>query len=48
VFSAIWFLTGTKNILSQDIFTIPKERLPATHSILTVVEGKIVYQSKDL
>jgi predicted amidohydrolase YtcJ len=30
-------------ILSQDIFSIPKEQLPATNSLLTMVNGKIVY-----
>jgi predicted amidohydrolase YtcJ len=32
-------------VLSQDIFTIPKEQLPATTSVLTMIGGKIVYQS---
>lgn len=31
-------------VLSQDIFTIPKEQLPATKSVLTMVDGKIVYE----
>jgi predicted amidohydrolase YtcJ len=31
-------------VLSQDIFTIPAEQLPETHSVLTMVDGKIVYQ----
>ena len=31
-------------VLSQDIFTIPTEQLPATHSVLTMVDGKIVYE----
>jgi predicted amidohydrolase YtcJ len=31
-------------VLSQDIFTVPIEQLPATRSILTMVEGKIVYE----
>ena len=31
-------------VLSQDIFTIPKEQLPATKSLLTIVDGKIVYE----
>jgi predicted amidohydrolase YtcJ len=31
-------------VLSQDIFTIPTEQLPGTTSVLTIVDGKIVYQ----
>jgi predicted amidohydrolase YtcJ len=31
-------------VLSQDIFTIPKQLLPATTSVLTMIDGKIVYQ----
>ena len=31
-------------VLSQDIFTIPVEQLPSTHSLLTMVNGRIVYQ----
>ena len=30
-------------VLSQDIFTIPAEQLPSTSSILTIIDGKIVY-----
>jgi len=30
-------------VLSQDIFTIPTEQLPATKSVLTMIDGKIVY-----
>lgn len=33
-------------VLSQDIFTIPKENLPATNSVLTMVGGKIVYEKR--
>lgn len=33
-------------VLSQDIFTIPNEQLPATKSVLTMVNGKIVYREK--
>jgi predicted amidohydrolase YtcJ len=33
-------------VLSQDIFTIPAEQLTATKSILTIVDGKIVYQQR--
>jgi len=32
------------SVLSQNIFTIPPEQLPATQSALTIVNGKIVYQ----
>jgi predicted amidohydrolase YtcJ len=35
-------------VLSQDIFTIPKEKLPATRSLLTMIDGKIVYRSKNM
>ncbi len=31
-------------VLSQDIFTIPAQQLPATHSLLTMIDGKIVYE----
>lgn len=31
-------------VLSQDIFSIPKEKLPDTKSVLTMIDGKIVYQ----
>jgi predicted amidohydrolase YtcJ len=31
-------------VLSQDIFTIPTQQLPATTSVLTIVNGKIVHQ----
>lgn len=31
-------------VLSQDMFTIPVEQLPATVSILTMVDGKLVYE----
>ena len=30
-------------VLTQDIFTVPGERLPGTRSVLTLVGGKIVY-----
>ena len=33
-------------VLSQDIFTIPADRLPATTSLLTLVGGKVVYDAK--
>ncbi|MGZ8549612.1 MAG: amidohydrolase [Chitinophagaceae bacterium] len=31
-------------VLSQDIFTVPTRQLPSTTSVLTIVDGKIVYQ----
>jgi predicted amidohydrolase YtcJ len=31
-------------VLSQDIFTIPADQLPATTSVMTIVDGKIKYQ----
>lgn len=31
-------------VLSQDIFTIPAEQLSATTSVLTMIDGKIIYQ----
>ncbi len=31
-------------VLSQDIFTIPTQQLAATKSVLTVINGKIVYE----
>jgi predicted amidohydrolase YtcJ len=31
-------------VLSQDIFNVPTAQLPATTSVLTIVDGKIVYQ----
>src|SRR5690606_13540415 len=33
-------------VLSQDIFTIPIEKLTETKSVMTMVDGKIVYQVK--
>lgn len=33
-------------VLSQDIFTIPAGQLPATKSVLTIIDGKIVYEDK--
>lgn len=30
-------------VLSQDIFTVPAESLPATRSVLTVIGGHVVY-----
>ena len=31
-------------VLSQDIFTIPAQQSPSTKSVLTIIDGKIVYQ----
>ncbi|MBC7904105.1 MAG: amidohydrolase [Gemmatimonadaceae bacterium] len=33
-------------VLNQDIFSVPLHRLPATVSLLTIVDGKIVYEKK--
>jgi hypothetical protein len=33
-------------VLSQDIFTVPPPELPKTESVLTMVNGKIVYDAK--
>ncbi len=35
-------------VLSQDIFVIPVSSLPLTTSVLTVVNGKIVYDARVL
>ena len=34
-------------VLSQDIFTIPNQQLPATTSVLTMIDGKILYQDRN-
>ena len=31
-------------VLSQDIFTIPNQQLPAITSVLTMIDGKVVYR----
>ncbi len=33
-------------VLSQDIFTIPSQQLPSTTSVLTMIDGKIVYEQQ--
>jgi hypothetical protein len=33
-------------VLSQDIFNIPADDLPKTESVLTMVDGKVVYDAK--
>lgn len=33
-------------VLSQDIFTVPAQDLPATTSVLTIVGGRVVYDAK--
>ncbi len=38
-------MLGDLAVLSQDIFRVPVEALPATHSLLTVVGGEIVYEA---
>lgn len=35
-------------VLSQDIFSVPTEELPKTESVLTIVGGKVVYDSSVL
>jgi hypothetical protein len=35
-------------VLSQDIFQIPLQDLPKTESVLTLVGGKVVYDTKVL
>jgi len=35
-------------VLSQDIFNVPASELPNTHSIFTIVDGKIVYDAQAL
>jgi predicted amidohydrolase YtcJ len=35
-------------VLSQDIFTVPLAELPATRALLTIVDGKVVYDAKML
>jgi predicted amidohydrolase YtcJ len=35
-------------VLSQDIFQIPLQDLPKTESVLTIVGGKVVYDTKVL
>lgn len=34
-------------VLSQDIFTIPAQQLMGTHSVLTMIDGKVVYQADE-
>jgi predicted amidohydrolase YtcJ len=31
-------------VLSQDVLTVPAQDLPATKSLLTVVDGEIVFE----
>jgi hypothetical protein len=35
-------------VLSQDIFTVPPEALPATQSVLTMIGGRVVYNGGTL
>jgi predicted amidohydrolase YtcJ len=35
-------------VLSQNIFNIPIETIPGAHSVLTMVDGKVVYSSGEL
>jgi len=32
-------------VLSDDVFSIPLQQLPSTHSRLTMVDGKIIYNT---
>jgi hypothetical protein len=31
-------------ILSQDLFSIPAAEIPATRSLMTVIDGKVAYE----
>ena len=33
------------SVLSQDIFSIPIQQLPATSSLMTIIDGKIVFEN---
>jgi predicted amidohydrolase YtcJ len=35
-------------VLSQDILTVPWQALPATRSILTIVDGEVVYEDSSI
>ena len=35
-------------VLSQDIFSVRPNALPATRSVLTIVDGRIVYDANEL
>ena len=35
-------------ILSQDIFSVPPQQLPATHSLLTMVDGMVSYSTNEV
>jgi predicted amidohydrolase YtcJ len=32
-------------VLSDDVFSIPLQQLPSNHSLLTMVDGKIIYNT---
>lgn len=34
-------------VLSQDIFTVPVAQIPATRSVLTIINGKVVYRQEE-
>ncbi len=34
-------------VLSQDIFNVPSQKLPATYSVMTIIDGKIKYQQNN-
>lgn len=35
-------------LLSQDVLSVPPERLPGTRSLLTLIDGEIVYEASEL
>jgi len=35
-------------VLSQDVLTVPIAELPATRSLLTLVDGEVVFESPEL
>lgn len=35
-------------VLSQDVLDVPVEELPKTHSVLTMIEGEVVYRTADI
>jgi predicted amidohydrolase YtcJ len=36
--------TADLAVLSQDILTVPASRLPATTSLLTMVDGEVIFE----
>ena len=37
-------LTADLAVLSQDVLTVPTSRLPATTSLLTIVDGEVIFE----